>query len=166
MLEQKIHIKSATLSDAKEISELSKDEIEIGLGWNYTEQRIARIIQDKSKNVIAAWLENDLVGFGIMTYRQDQANLDLLAVKRDYRRKKVGTELILWLEKVAVTAGSFNVFVQLRKTNSEAFRLYEKLGFQRLDKLPGFYRGVEDGIVMAKSLRPMINATSKRGRGD
>ena len=159
MLEQRIHIKLATLSDAKEISELSRDEIEFGLGWSYTEQRIARIIQDKSKNVIAAWLEDDLVGFGIMTYRQDQANLDLLAVKNDYRRKKVGTELVLWLEKVAVTAGTFNVFVQLRKTNSKALRLYEKLGFQRLDKLPGFYRGVEDGIVMAKSLRPMINAT-------
>ncbi len=159
MLEQKIQIEFGILSDAKEISQLSRDEIEYGLGWNYTEQKVVRIIRNESKNLIVARLDDVLTGFAIMTYRQDQANLDLLAVKKDYRRKKIGSELILWLEKVAVTAGAFNVFVQLRETNAGAFMLYEKLGFQRLDKLPGFYRGVEDGIVMAKSLRQMINAT-------
>ncbi len=159
MLEQKIQIEFGILSDAKEISQLSRDEIEYGLGWNYTEQKVVRIIRNKSRNVIVARLDDVLTGFAIMTYRQDQANLDLLAVKKDYRRKKIGSELILWLEKVAVTAGAFNVFVQLRETNAGAFMLYEKLGFQRLDKLPRFYRGVEDGIVMAKSLRQMINAT-------
>ena len=159
MLEQKIHIEFAMLSDAREISRLSRDEIEYGLGWNYTEQKIGWIIRNRSKNVIAARLEDNLVGFGIMTYRQDQANLDLLAVKKNYRRKKVGTELVLWLEKVAITAGTFNVFVQLRERNASAFSLYEKLGYQRLDKLPRFYRGIENGIVMAKSLRPMTNAT-------
>jgi len=157
MLEQTIHIEFARLSDAREISRLCRDEIEHGLGWNYTERKIARIIRSKSKNVIAARFGEDLAGFGIMTYRREQANLDLLAVKKDYRRMKVATKLILWLEKVALTAGAFNVFVQLRQTNKSAFRLYEKLGFHRLDKLPGFYRGIEDGIVMAKSLRPMIN---------
>lgn len=159
MLEQQLHIDFATLSDAGEISRLCRDEIEYGLGWNYTEQKIGWIIRNKSRNVIAARLEDELAGFGIMTYRRDQANLDLLAVKKDHRRNKVATELILWLEKVAVTAGAFSVFVQLRETNTGAFMLYEKLGFQKLDKLPGFYRGVEDAMVMAKSLRPMINAT-------
>lgn len=159
MLEQKIHIEFATLSDAEEISRLSRDEIEYGLGWNYTAARITGLIRNKSKNVIVARLEDELVGFGIMTYRRDQANLDLLAVKKDYRRKKIATQLILWLERVALIAGAYNVFVQLRKTNKGAFKLYESLGFQRLDKLPGFYRGIEDALVMAKSLRSMINAT-------
>lgn len=159
MLEQKIHIEFARLSDAKAISRLSRDEIEYGLGWNYTELNMARIMRNKSKNLIAARLGDNLAGFALMTYRQDQANLDLLAVKKNFRRRKVATELILWLEKVAVTAGAFNVFVQLRETNGGAFKLYKKLGFQRLDKLPKFYRGVEDGIVMAKALRPMINAS-------
>lgn len=158
MLQQKIHIEFARLSDAREISRLSRDEIEYGLGWNYTQQKIAWLIRNKSRNVIAARFGEDLAGFGIMTYRREQANLDLLAVKQKYRRMKVATRLILWLEKVAHTAGAFNVFVQLRETNTGAFRLYQKLGFQRLDKLPKFYRGIEDGIVMAKSLRPMLKA--------
>lgn len=157
MLEQSIHIEFARLSDAREISRLSRDEIEYGLGWHYTERKIAQIIRNKSKNVIAARFGEDLAGFAIMTYRREQANLDLLAVRQDYRRMRVATRLILWLEKVALTAGAFNVFVQLRETNTGAFKLYEKLGFQRLDRLPKFYRGIEDGIVMAKSLRSMLD---------
>ncbi len=157
MLEQKVQIEFARLSDADEISRLSRDEVEYGLRWNYTAARITGIIRNKSKNAIVARLDGDLVGFGIMTYHQDQANLDLLAIKKEYRRNKVATELMLWLEKVALTAGVYNVFVQLRKTNRGAFKLYQSLGYQTLEKLPKYYGRIEDGILMVKSFRPMIN---------
>jgi ribosomal-protein-alanine N-acetyltransferase len=94
-----------------------------------------------------------------MTYHKDQANLDLLAVKEKFRRMKIGTQIVLWLEKVAITAGSFNIFVQVREMNTEAITFYEKLGFLKLEEIEGFYKGVENGVVMAKLLRPMINAT-------
>jgi ribosomal-protein-alanine N-acetyltransferase len=122
-------------------------------------RKIIRITKSKSQNIIVARLEGELVGFGIMTYRKDQANLDLLAVKEDYRRSRIGSQIVLWLEKVATTAGAFNVFVQLRETNSGAFALYENLGYEKLDVFPGYYKGIENGVVMAKSLRTMINAT-------
>ena len=159
MLATNIKIGFGKLSDATEISQVSRDEIEYGLGWNYTARKIVQIIKNESKNTVVARREGELVGFGVMTYRKDQANLDLLAVKKEYRRCKIGSDLVLWLEEVAITAGAFNVFVQLREKNTEAFSFYEKLGYIRLDDLPGFYRGIENGIVMAKSLRTMINAT-------
>ena len=159
MLATNIQIGFARLSDANEISQLSRKEVEYGLGWNYTPSKIIRIIKNKSKNIIVARVERELVGFGVMTYRKDQANLDLLAVKDNYRRNKVGSQIVLWLEKVANTAGAFNVFVQLREKNVDAFALYECLGYEQLDVLPGFYKGIENGIVMAKSLRKMISAT-------
>ncbi len=149
----------ARLSDAIEISHLSRDEVEHGLGWDYTPTKIIRVINSKSKNIVVARIDDELVGFGVMTYRKDQANLDLLAVKKKCRRNKVGTQIVLWLEKVATTAGAFNVFVQLREKNSGAFALYEYLGYGKLDVLPRFYKGIENGVVMAKSLRTMINAT-------
>lgn len=159
MLATNIQIEFARLSDATEISQLSRDEIEFGLGWNYTAHKIIQIIGNKSKNIVIARYKGELAGFGVMTYRKDQANLDLLAVKTDYRRIKVGTKLVLWLEKVATTAGAFNVFVQLREKNTAAFSLYQKLGYQKLDSLPGYYEGIENAVLMAKSLRTMINAT-------
>ncbi len=152
-------IEFAKLSDAVEIGQLSRDEIEYGLGWKYTAKTVTQLIKSKTKNVVVARTANDLAGFGVMTYCDEQANLDLLAVKSGYRRKHVGSAIVLWLEKVAVTAGAFNVFVQLREKNFAAFSLYEKLGYQELENIPGFYQGIENGIVMAKSLRTMTNVT-------
>ncbi len=73
----------ARLSDAIEISHLSRDEVEHGLGWDYTPTKIIRVINSKSKNIVVARIDDELVGFGVMTYRKDQANLDLLAVKKN-----------------------------------------------------------------------------------
>ena len=159
MLTTETEIGFAKLSDAIEIAQLSRNEVEHGLGWKYTPPQIARIIQNKSKNIVVARIDRRLVGFGVMTYGKDQANLDLLAVKEDYRRRKVGYKIVLWLEKVAATAGVSNVFVQLRENNVGAFKLYKYLGYEKLDVLPGFYSGIENGVVMAKALRTMINAT-------
>ncbi len=159
VLANKTHIEFARIPDVAEISRISRDEVEYGLGWDYTTQKLSQLIRSNSKNVVVSRIDQKLVGFGIMTYRKDQANLDLLAVKGKFRRMKIGTQIVLWLEKVAVTAGNFNIFVQVRERNCGAITFYEKLGFLKLEEIQGFYKGVENGVVMAKSLRPMINAT-------
>ena len=115
-------IEFATVSDAVEISELSRKYIEYDLRRVYTPSRIRYLMRNTSKNVVVARNERDLVGFGIMSYREDSANLDLLAVKKLYRRRGVGTQVVQWLEKVARTAGIMNIFVQVRKTNVSAIR--------------------------------------------
>lgn len=159
MLEDKVLIEFATISDAAEIGVMSKNDIEYGLGWKYTPERIVKLLDDASKNVVVARVESKLAGFGIMTYHQEHANLDLLAIKRDYRRMKIGTQIVQWLEKVAMTAGAFNIFVQVRARNAGAVAFYERLGFSVLDEKKGYYRGIETGLIMAKSLRRMFNAT-------
>ena len=94
-----------------------------------------------------------------MTYCEDQANLDLLAVKRSFRRMRIGTRIVEWLEKVALTAGAFNIFVQVRARNTSAIQFYKSVGFSVLDEDKAYYRGIEAGLIMAKSLRRMFNAT-------
>lgn len=157
-LTQNTLIEFAKPADTAEISQLSRDEIEHGLGWDYRVQTLARLIRSKSKNVVVARVDTELAGFGIMTYHREHANLDLLAVKRERRRGNVGTGIVLWLEKVALTAGVFNVFVQVREKNSGALGFYENIGYQKIEHIPGFYKGIENGVVMAKSLRSMVNA--------
>ena len=159
MLADKTFIEFARFSDAAEISRISRDEVEYGLGWRYTPQKISLLITNNSKNVVVARMGQKLIGFGIMTYYKDQANLDLLAVKERFRRMKVGTQIVSWLEKVALTAGAYNIFVQVREINTGAIAFYEERGFLMLDKKEGYYKGVETGVIMAKTLRPMFNAT-------
>jgi ribosomal-protein-alanine N-acetyltransferase len=159
VLEDKVVIEFARLSDAAEIGELSKTDIEHGLGWKYTPERVASLVGHKSKNVVVARMGSRLVGFGIMTYHDDQANLDLLAVRRSFRRMKIGTQIVAWLEEVALTAGAFAVFVQVRAGNASAIAFYKSNGFMVLEKIEDYYNGIEAAIIMSKSLRPMFGVT-------
>ena len=112
MLHSSTTIEFASLADVVEIGELSRKYIEYDLGWHYTPETVTRLIQNKSKNVVVAREDNQLVGFGIMTYHEEQANLDLLAVKIRYRYRGIGRQLVQWLEKVALTAGIFTIYVR------------------------------------------------------
>ena len=159
LLKDKPLIEFASYADAAEIGMISKSDIEHGLGWKYTPERIVKLIGDNSKNVVVARVESKLAGFGIMTYYDDQANLDLLAVKQRFRRMKIGTQLVQWLVDVAMTAGASNIFVQVRKRNAGAVAFYQGLGFVVLEEKSGYYNGVEAGLILAKSLRPMFNGT-------
>lgn len=159
MIEYRTHIELAKLSDAAKIAVMSKNNIEYGLDWKYTPERIGKFIQDSSKNVVVARVNSELVGFGIMTYHEIHANLDLLAVQQSFQRRKIGTQIVLWLEKVAFTAGAYNIFVQVRAKNVRAIKFYQKIGFTVLVRKKAYYQGVEAGIIMSKSIRRMFNAT-------
>jgi len=150
------NVEFATVSDAVEISELSRRYVEYNLRRVYTPSRIRDLMRNTSKNVVVARKDRALVGFGIMTYWEDSANLDLLAVKKLYRRRGVGTQVVLWLEKVARTAGIMNIYVQVRKANVGAIRFYEILGFHIVEEATGYYQGREAAVIMCKGLRQMI----------
>ena len=159
MSENKTTIEFAKVSDVAEIGNLSRKYIEHDLGWKYTPEKLKKLIKNRSKNVVVARKGNKLVGFGIMTYHEEQANLDLLAVKMLYRRQGKGKQILKWLEEVALTAGIFIIFVQVRKINKGAINFYKKLGYEIIDEKSGYYRGQETGVIMSKNIRQMINVT-------
>ncbi len=152
----------ATAADAAEIAGLSRRHIEYGLGWRYTPARVRALIRHRAKNVIVARDGRRLAGFGIMSYGEDCANLDLLAVKNPYRRRGVGRQIVSWLEKVARTAGIANIFVQVRKTNPGALRFYESLGYRLVDDAPGYYQGRESATILCKALGPLFSPGRRR----
>jgi len=148
-------IEFAVAGDVHEISALSRRYIEQGLRRRYTPPVIRELLWHRSKNVVVARKDHALVGFGIMTYRRDSANLDLLAVRKPQRQRGVGTQILRWLEKVADTAGIANIFVQVRKSNCGAIRFYEKLGYQAVAEIAGYYQGREAAVILCRGLRPM-----------
>lgn len=160
-----ISVGFATFRDAAEIAALSRRHIEYGLRWRYTPLRIRASIRNRTKNVIVARDSGKLAGFGIMSYAEDCANLDLLAVPARYRRSGVGRQIVLWLEKVARTAGIASVFVQVRKTNAGAIRFYRALGYLELAEAAGYYQGREAAIVMGKPVRSLVAGFGKAGAG-
>jgi ribosomal-protein-alanine N-acetyltransferase len=132
---------------------MSRVLIEYGLTWRWTEKRVGASIRAADANVLVARMDNRIVGFAIMRYGEDDAHLDLLAVASAYQRLGVARQLLSWLEKCAVVAGTFKVELEVRANNEGARRFYERMGYRVIAEAPGYYQGVEAALRMGRDLR-------------
>jgi len=147
-----LQIHLAVTGDAARIAAMSRDLIEAGLGWSWTEARVRRSLGDPNTNVTVACDEEQLAGFGIMKYRDAEAHLHLLAVRESHRRCGVGSALMAWLERTALVAGIGVIYLEARATNDAARAFYGTLGYREIKLVPGYYRGVESAVRLAKDL--------------
>jgi len=75
-----------------------------------------------------------------------------IAVMNEYRSKGFGSALVNEsIKGVKIRQGSER-YLEVRCSNNDAVRLYEKLGFSITQKLKAYYRDGEDAYVMAIDL--------------
>jgi len=142
----------ARLADAPVIAQLSHTLIETGLPWSWVPQRVAASMRQPETNVLVARAGERIMGFGIMRYGVEAAHLDLFAVDRAWQGQGLGRRLLEWLERPARVAGLARILLEVRADNAGARAFYERLGYQRLALVPGYYQGREDALRMERSL--------------
>lgn len=147
-----LSLRLATLEDAAGIAKLSRDEIERGLPWSWTEDRVAASIRHPDTNVVVAGERGSIAGFGIMLYRDEAAHLSLFCVKASNRRQGVGSAILHWLEDVALTAGARRIGLECRRDNAAARNFYGEHGYHEQAIARGYYRGKEDAVRLEKWL--------------
>ena len=98
-----------------------------------------------------------MLGFGIMRYGEHKAHLVLLGVHLGHRNRGLGTLLLEWLEKCAVTAGLEHIQVEARADNRPALAFYQGQGYQQQGIVPGYYRGEIDAVRFEKTLFARLN---------
>jgi [ribosomal protein S18]-alanine N-acetyltransferase len=138
--------------EAEEIAQMSRETIEGGLTWSWTPSRVRRSIMSRDCSVVVARRDSRVTAFAIMYFGDDVAHLNLLAVAADNRRQGIGRRLIHWLSATAVEAGVFRIDLELRANNAVARSFYERLGFEALNVVQGYYQGVEPALRMTKRL--------------
>ena len=146
----------ATSSDAAAIAAMSRDLIESGLGWSWTQARVRRVLQDPDTNVAvlrdSEGHDHQIVAFGIMSYRDEAAHLLLFAVRESHRRKRLGSLVLRWLEEVARTAGLARIQVECRLDNPAARNFYGEHGYHELAITKGYYGGIQAAVRLEKRL--------------
>ncbi|MEJ2645691.1 MAG: GNAT family N-acetyltransferase [Gammaproteobacteria bacterium] len=151
-MRSEFELRLATLADTAEIAAMSRDLVETGLGWSWTAERVARNIRHAETTVLVAEDGIRLAGFAIMHFGFEDARLNLLAVRPAYRRQGLGRLLLQWLEESALVAGVSVVYLEARAGNVGAQAFYGRLGYRTVAQLPGYYRGLEAGVRMARDL--------------
>jgi ribosomal-protein-alanine N-acetyltransferase len=132
---------------------MSRDLIEYGLGWRWRTNRVARAIDDPDTNVAVMRREEELTGFGIMEYLDDEAYLVLFAVAKSSQRQGVGSALLLWLEAAARAAGSKRIRVDTRRESVAARCFYNEHGYHERILKSRMYSNAVDGVRLEKWLR-------------
>ena len=148
-----VAVRFARRADAADIAEMSRDYIEVGLPWTWTERRVARATEDDETNVVVVGEPRVILAFGIMSYPDENAHLLLLAVRRANQRQGIGSAVLQWLETVARTAGAKRIVVEARRENVVARSFYCEHGYHERVISKGLYYRIEDGVRLEKWLR-------------
>jgi ribosomal-protein-alanine N-acetyltransferase len=148
-----VAIRFATAADAESIARMSRDQIEQGLPWSWTTERVTRSIADSNTNVVVVGDQGVVVAFGIMFYAEDDAHLLLLAVRDAAQRTGIGSAVLAWLEAAARSAGARRIRVEARRDNDAARSFYSEHGYHERVIRPAMYSGVLDGVRLEKWLR-------------
>ncbi len=94
-----------------------------------------------------------VIGYIALTYCLDEAEINIIAVTREYRRKGVATKLLSEAYSALKEMGINKIFLEVRKSNHSAQSLYKNNGFTFIGIRPKYYKGVEDALLMEKFLK-------------
>ena len=75
-----------------------------------------------------------------------------VAVLDEYRRRGIGRALVEESAKGVVSRGCDEFYLEVRCSNTDAVRLYERMGFAIKQQLGAYYRDGEDAYLMAIEL--------------
>lgn len=108
-------------------------------------------LDHSNMRVMVAVQGDRVVGYAVAIYAADEGELANIAVLQDCRRSGVGAALLYDMLEEGWRRGARQVLLELRQSNLNARRLYEKMGFRELLRRPRYYSGpVEDAIVMIR----------------
>jgi len=101
--------------------------------------------------------ENDIIGYYIALFASDECQLLNITVKSGLQKKGFGQLLLKSLFADCRKAHISNIFLEVRKSNSLAIRLYEKNGFNEIGIRNNYYKNKdkgtnEDAILMGLAL--------------
>ena len=95
-----------------------------------------------------------ILGFVILRRIADEGELLQIAVDSEYRRRGIADTLIESALGWAHDCGISKIYLEVRKSNNAAIKLYKKHGFKRAGIRKDYYiEPIEDAVVMAVERR-------------
>lgn len=94
-----------------------------------------------------------VVGYAVASLVGDQAELEVIAVAPQFRRRGVARELFAALTAELRRPGAAELLLEVRASNFPALELYRRLGFGENGRRPRYYHDpIEDAILMSLRL--------------
>jgi len=141
-----VELRRLELTDLDEVEEIERASYPTP--WSRA-MFVAELRKPGSLALGAFAAESELVGYAFVSRYVDAWHVMNVAVSDDFRRRGVATALLERLFEVTATDARRGYTLEVRVSNEDAIRLYERLGFERRGIRRGYYTdNREDALIM------------------
>jgi len=155
MKDSDIQIKRLQANKEAEICADMMAESEPWITLRRGKQESLEIINDPSREVYIAWLENKIAGFIIIEMTGTfKGYVKSICVSPSHRNKGIGSLLMSYAEE-RILSETPNVFLFVSSFNMGAIRFYQRLGYERIGELKDFIIEGYSEILMRKTTGPL-----------
>ena len=127
---------------------------------HYSDYFYESLLEELPEAFIVAEISGKIIGYimckiehGFSNFKKlgfvKKGHIVSIAVIDEHRRKGFGSVLVDEAVKGVKTIQGSELYLEVRCSNNDAVKLYEKLGFSIIQRLKAYYRDGEDAYVMA-----------------
>ena len=136
-------INKVVLSDLERFNELGRL-----VNDNFTNLfNLSSLLASKTDYLYGYYEDNNLIGFIHVSKSYETVDIVNIVVDIDKRNMGIGSKLVDYISHLFDDVD--NIMLEVRDSNENAIRLYEKCGFEEINRRKKYY-GDEDAIIMKK----------------
>ena len=116
-----------------------------------SENILKNAIKSNTNKYYVAYLENKIVGYFGIDILPDFIDILTIVVKEEFKRKHIASFLLKEIFSIAKENNISKIFLEVRKSNIPAQKLYNKFGFKQINIRNNYYiNPKEDAIILIK----------------
>jgi ribosomal-protein-alanine N-acetyltransferase len=149
-------VRTASLADLGGVATLEArvfaDSAEAAWPPRSVEEEFAAL--GETRRIVVAVEDGAVVGHAVLMAVGGGGDLTRVAVDPSHRRLGIASRLIESVMAEARSVGLDEVMLEVADGNAGAIALYERHGFETIDRRAGYYPDGSDALVMRKALGP------------
>lgn len=117
----------------------------------WTQKGIEETFSQPHSLIVVAEEEQKILGYCILYYVLDEAEIARIAVSGEERQRGIGSRILEFCERSCAEKGVKKILLDVRESNEKARSFYEKHGFRKDGIRKRFYENpCEDAVLMSK----------------
>lgn len=143
-----VTIRPMASSDLDEVAQIESEIYDYDI---WTRESFQEEVELKKHAHCFVLTDNEVIaGYIVVWFYAGELHIGNVGIGSAFRRKGLGKELIRFI--LAHFPEAESAYLEVKKTNSPAIRLYEQFGFSALMERRAYYNDGSDALVMVKNM--------------
>ncbi|GAB4345864.1 MAG: ribosomal protein S18-alanine N-acetyltransferase [Flammeovirgaceae bacterium] len=119
---------------------------------SYTQEMFESLLDENPNSFYVLYSDEKIIGYFIIYRYRRGGYLESIAIKPEYQGLGIGSYLMDYIINYYKLLRYKHITLEVRPNNFSAIRMYQRLGFEEVKKLKGYYKDGMEAILMKKTL--------------